>query len=139
MPRLVRAVGSGPLRLRHISFSACYAYGELMNDDRAIKIANVCTRKLIERQGPPSNGPGFSMPSSGRVLDFYEVYSVHQYGMAPRSSVRRAHGVLEREMRSSAALIGFSATISSGKAMLVPELHLSIRSQVRKGEFARRT
>src|ERR1700680_3064098 len=74
---------------------ACYAYGELMNDDRAIQIANTCVRKLIERQGPNGEWPWFFDAASGRVLDFYEVYSVHQYGMAPAFlELAEQHGVL---------------------------------------------
>ena len=30
-----------------------------------------------------ASGPGSSTHKMARVLDFYEVYSVHQYGMAP--------------------------------------------------------
>jgi hypothetical protein len=115
---------------------ACYAYGELMNDDRAIKIANVCTRKLIERQGPQGEWPWFFDAASGRVLDFYEVYSVHQYGMAPALlECAEQHGVLGAR---NAIVRGFNWVLGNnqlGKAMLVPELHLSIRSQVRKGEL----
>src|SRR6266481_4864093 len=90
-------------RRRYASFAtqtylllACYAYGELMNNDRAIQIANTCTRRLIELQGPNGEWPWFFDAASGRVLDFYEVYSVHQYGMAPAFlELAERHGVLE--------------------------------------------
>ena len=115
---------------------ACYAYGELMSDDRAIKIANACTRKLIERQGPQGEWPWFFDAESGRVLDFYEVYSVHQYGMAPAFlECAERHGVFEAR---NAIIRGFNWVLGNNqlsKSMLVPELHLSIRSQVRKGEL----
>lgn len=115
---------------------ACYAYGELMSDDRAIKIANACTRKLIERQGPQGEWPWFFDAATGRVLDFYEVYSVHQYGMAPAFLERaEQHGVLEAR---NAIVRGFNWVLGNNqlaKPMLVPELSLSIRSQVRKGEL----
>jgi hypothetical protein len=115
---------------------ACYAYGELMSDDRAIKIANACTRKVIERQGPHGEWPWFFDAATGRVLDFYEVYSVHQYGMAP-AFLERAdrHGVLEAR---NALVRGFNWVLGNnqlGTSMLVPELNLSIRSQARKGEL----
>jgi hypothetical protein len=133
---------SGPRR-RFGSFAtqtylllACYAYGELMNDERAIRMANAGTRKLIERQGPQGEWPWFFDAMTGRVLDFYEVYSVHQYGMAP--------AFLERAERNGvpdarkAIVRGFHWVLGDnqlGKPMLVPDLHLSIRSQVRKGEL----
>ena len=132
----------GPRR-RYASFAtqtylllACYAYGELMNDDRAIQIANTCTRKLIERQGPNGEWPWFFDAASGRVLDFYEVYSVHQCGMAPAFlELADQHGVLEAR---SAIIKGFNWVLGQNQLatpMLVPDLHLTIRSLVRKGEL----
>jgi hypothetical protein len=132
----------GPRR-RYASFAtqtylllACYAYGELMNDERAIQIANTCTRKLIEWQGPNGEWPWFFDAASGRVLDFYEVYSVHQYGMAPAFlELAERHGVLEAR---SAIIKGFNWVLGQNQLaapMLVPDLHLTIRSQVRKGEL----
>ena len=131
------------LRRRYASFAtqtylllACYAYGELMGDDRAIQIANACTRKLIERQGPNGEWPWFFDAASGRVLDFYEVYSVHQYGMAPAFlGHAEQHGVFEAR---SAIIRGFNWVLGQnqlGKPMLVPDLYLSIRSQARKAEL----
>ena len=77
-----------------------------MGDDRAIQIANACTRKLIERQGPNGEWPWFFDAASGRVLDFYEVYSVHQYGMAPAFlGHAEQHGVFEAR---SAIVRGFN-------------------------------
>jgi len=134
--------GFGPRR-RYASFAtqtylllACYAYGELMNDDRAIQIANACTRKLIEWQGPNGEWPWFFDAAGGRVLDFYEVYSVHQYGMAPAFlELAEQHGVLEAR---TAIIKGFNWVLGQNQLatpMLVPDLHLTIRSQVRKGEL----
>lgn len=62
---------------------ACYWYGEFANNLRAIQIANASTRKLIELQGPSGEWPWFFDAHNGSVVDFYEIYSVHQYGMAP--------------------------------------------------------
>ncbi|TMJ54254.1 MAG: hypothetical protein E6G85_05915 [Alphaproteobacteria bacterium] len=132
----------GPRR-RYASFAtqtylllACYAYGELMNDDRAIQIANTCSRKLIERQGPNGEWPWFFDAARGQVLDFYEVYSVHQYGMAPAFlELAERHGVFGAR---SAIIKGFNWVFGQNQLatpMLVPHLHLTIRSQVRKGEL----
>lgn len=115
---------------------ACYAYGELMGDDRAIQIANACTRKLIEHQGPNGEWPWFFDAVTGRVVDFYEVYSVHQYGMAPAFLEHaEQHGVYEAR---NALVRGFNWVLGHNqlaKPMLAHDLDLSIRSHVRKGEL----
>jgi hypothetical protein len=115
---------------------ACYHYGEFTGNSSAIAMANTCTRKLIALQGPRGEWPWFFDAQRGRILDFYEVYSVHQYGMAPALlECAERHDVHE----ARAALIkGFNWVFGEnqlGKSMLIPKLHLSIRSQVRKGEL----
>jgi hypothetical protein len=131
------------LRRRFASFAsqtyltiACYHYGELAGNSAAIAMANACTRKLIALQGPRGEWPWFFDAQHGRVLDFYEVYSVHQYGMAPALlECAERHDVHE----ARAALIkGFKWVFGEnqlGRSMLIPELQLSIRSQVRKSEL----
>jgi hypothetical protein len=115
---------------------ACYHYGEFAGNPTAIAMANACTRKLIALQGPRGEWPWFFDAQHGRVIDFYEVYSVHQYGMAPALlECAERHDVQE----ARAALIkGFKWVFGEnqlGKSMLIPELQLSIRSQVRKSEL----
>ena len=131
------------LRRRFASFAtqiylsiACYHYGEFAGDSSAVAMATDCVRRLIALQGPQGEWPWFFDATSGRVLDFYEVYSVHQYGMAPallelaeRHDVRGARDALIK---------GFKWVFGEnqlGRSMLVPELSLSIRSQVRKQEL----
>ena len=55
------------------------------------------------------SGLGFSTPVSGSVLDFYEIYSVHQYGMAPAFLERaECHGVTDARARNRQRLqLGF--------------------------------
>lgn len=114
---------------------ACYAYGEMASDARAIELANTCTQELIARQGPDGEWPWFYDATTGLVVDFYEVYSVHQYGMAPAFLERaERHGVSDAR---SAIIKGFNWVLGQnqlGVPMLIPHLHLTIRSQVRKGE-----
>jgi hypothetical protein len=115
---------------------ACYHYGEFAGNAEAIAMANACTRKLIALQGPRGEWPWFFDARHGRVLDFYEVYSVHQYGMAPAFlECAERHGVQE----ARAALIkGFNWVFGEnqlGRSMLIPKLQLSVRSQVRKSEL----
>jgi hypothetical protein len=115
---------------------ACYHYGEYAGNSEAIAMANACTRKLIALQGPRGEWPWFFDARYGRVLDFYEVYSVHQYGMAPALlECAERHDVQE----ARAALVkGFKWVLGEnqlGRSMLIPHLQLSIRSQVRKSEL----
>jgi len=114
---------------------ACYHYGDYADDERAIGMASACVRRLIALQGPRGEWPWFYDAGSGRVLDAYEIYSVHQYGMAPallewaeRYDVTGARGAL---------IYGFEWVFGHNqlsRCMLRPETGLSIRSQVRKGE-----
>lgn len=115
---------------------ACYHYGDYADDERAIDMASVCVRQLIALQGPRGEWPWFYDAQSGRVLDAYEIYSVHQYGMAPallewaeRYDVAGARGAL---------IYGFEWVFGHNqlsRCMLRRETGLSIRSQVRKGEL----
>lgn len=115
---------------------ACFHYGEFMEDIAAIGMAAECARKLIRLQGPQGEWPWFYDAAQGQVLDFYEVYSVHQYGMAPallecaeRNNVPQAREALIK---------GFKWVLGDNqlqKSMLLPELQLSIRSHVRNGEL----
>ena len=61
---------------------ACYIFGEWTRNQRALDLARTCSAKLISLQGPQGEWPWF-FHTPGRVVDFYEVYSVHQDGMAP--------------------------------------------------------
>lgn len=131
------------LRRRFSSFAtqtylsiACYQYGEFAGDASALVMADTCVRNLIALQGPQGEWPWFFDAMSGRVVDFYEVYSVHQYGMAP-ALLEWAERFGQRESRDS-LVKGFNWVLGQnqlGRSMLVPELSLSLRSQVRKGEL----
>jgi hypothetical protein len=134
---------AGGLRRRFASFAtntyltlASYHYGQFADDIRFIEIANACTRKLIALQGPNGEWPWFFDTPNGQVVDFYEIYSVHQYGMAPAFlECAERHGVAEAR---GALTKGFQWSLGKnqlGRPMLMPRLGLTIRSQVRKGEM----
>jgi hypothetical protein len=116
-----------------------YQFGELSDDSAAIEAANSCVRKLIALQGPLGEWPWFYLPDQTRVLDPYEVYSVHQHGMAPallHHAVR--HGVPGAR---HAIVKGFQWLFGEnrlGQTMFVPELQLIYRSQARRGLLGRR-
>jgi hypothetical protein len=115
---------------------ACYHYGEFVGNTTAIRISNTCTRRLIELQGPSGEWPWFFDAKTGRVVDFYEIYSVHQYGMAPALlECAERHDVGSAR---SALVKGFHWILGENqlnRPMLVPELQLSLRSQIRKNEL----
>jgi hypothetical protein len=119
---------------------ALYQYAELEQDAEAVAAANACVRKLLELQGPMGEWPWFYRPGPDRVLDVYEVYSVHQHGMAPallHHSVR--HGV---PCAREAIVKGFDWLFGRNElavSMLVPELSLIYRSQARRGRAGRRS
>lgn len=115
---------------------ACYHYGEFAGKLAPINIANACTKRLIELQGPQGEWPWLLDARTGCVLDFYEVYSVHQYGMAPAFlELAERHGVIAAR---DALVKGFEWMFGNnqlGTSMWAPDLKLSIRSQVRAGEL----
>jgi len=134
---------SSGFRRRFASFAtqtyltiACYHYGEFTGNSAAIAMANGCAGKLIALQGEHGEWPWFFDAQYGRVLDFYEVYSVHQYGMAPALlECAERHDVAGAR---DALIKGFRWVLGENqlrKSMLIPELQLSIRSQVRKSEL----
>lgn len=115
---------------------ASYCYGDFAGEEKAISMANQATKKLIELQGPNGEWPWFFDSSTGRVLDYYEVYSVHQYGMAP--AFLEWGERLGVEGARDALIKGFHWVLGENQLsipMIIPELSLSIRSQVRKGEL----
>ena len=115
---------------------ACYIYGQWSGEERALKLATACTRKLIELQGPQGEWPWFYYTPGGRVVDFYEVYSVHQEGMAPAFlECAEQHGVAGA---SEALVKGFKWIFGQNqmnRSMLWKKEGFICRSQIRKGEL----
>jgi hypothetical protein len=111
-----------------------FHYGEAMDDPLAIAAANACVTQLIALQGPWGEWPWFFAPSRGTVVDFYEVYTVHQHGMAPAIL---HHAIMHGVPGAREALVkGFTWLFGDnelGRTMLRPELHLFYRSQRRSG------
>ena len=118
---------------------ACYVYGEWSGDARALALAKASTRKLIACQGPHGEWPWFFYTPSGRVVDFYEVYAVHQHGMAPAFlAFGERHGIAGA---TDALVKGFTWIFGQNqmhRSMLWPHEGLICRSLVRKGELGGR-
>jgi hypothetical protein len=115
---------------------ACYNVSGLLKDDRPLALANACVKKLISLQGPQGEWPWFYHVPTGKVVDFYEVYSVHQDGMAPAFLEHaERHGVPGAR---DALLRGFEWIYGAnqiGQSMLRPQIGMIVRSQVRKSEL----
>jgi hypothetical protein len=118
---------------------ASFIYGEWSGNERALTIARACAGRLIELQGPQGEWPWFFDTSTGRVVDFYEVYSVHQEGMAPAFlECAERHGV---PGAAEALVRGFKWILGQNqmnRSMLWKHEGLICRSQVRKGELKHR-
>ena len=110
-----------------------YHYDELFGDSNAAKAADSCVMRLTTLQGPQGEWPWFFQPASGRVLDFYEVYSVHQHGMAPailRHAMKRGvPGARHALVKGFYWILGRNEL---GVTMLVPDFSLIARSQARR-------
>jgi hypothetical protein len=116
---------------------ACYIYGEWSGNRRALDLANRCARKLISLQGPLGEWPWFFHTPTGRVVDFYEVYSVHQDGMAPAFLEHaEKHGVAGATEAREKGFMWIYGENQLCRSMLWPKEGLICRSQVRKGELA---
>ena len=62
---------------------ALLLYGRQTGDDAAIDKGLLIVRKLVELQGPDGQWGWMYHVPTGRIADFYPVYSVHQYAYAP--------------------------------------------------------
>jgi hypothetical protein len=142
---LFRDSGQGPRRhfatfaTQVYAAMSLYQYGEETGDADAIAVANACVTRLIELQGPLGEWPWFYLPRADRVLDPYEIYSVHQHGMAP---ALLHHAVQHGVPRAREAIVtGFRWIFGANEmeiSMLRPDLQLIYRSQRRRGLGGRR-
>ncbi len=115
---------------------ALYHYGEAFDVDAAIAMANAGAATVISLQGSRGEWGWFYYVPGGRLVDAYEVYSVHQHGMAPAFLLHaEAHGVAG----ARASLVeGFNWLFGDnqlGVSMLYPAEHMFYRSQLRRGEL----
>jgi hypothetical protein len=114
---------------------ALYQYGETFGADWAVRMADSSAARLIALQGRQGEWPWFFHVPSGRVVDFYEIYSVHQHGMAPallHHAVRhRVPGARDALVRGFGWLFGNN---EMGVSMLRPAERMFYRSQLRRGE-----
>jgi hypothetical protein len=115
---------------------ALYEYGAAFGTRATIELANAGAAKVISLQGPGGEWGWFYYVPGGRLVDAYEIYSVHQHGMAPAFLHHAvAHGV----PGARASLVkGFNWLFGKnelGVSMLCPAEHMFYRSQLRQGEM----
>jgi hypothetical protein len=115
---------------------ALYQYGEAFDADWAIELANKTAVRMIALQGRRGEWAWFYYVPGGRIVDFYEIYAVHQHGMAPAFL---HHAVTHGVPGAGDALInGFRWLFHNnemGVSMLRPAERMFYRSQARKGEL----
>jgi len=61
---------------------AVHAYGDAFGDPAALDSFRATAQRVISLQGPRGEWPWFIDAKVGRVLDWYQIYSVHQDAMA---------------------------------------------------------
>lgn len=119
------------------SLLGLYRYGEAFGAEWAIEMANQSAARLIELQGPRGEWAWFYYVPGGRVVDWYEVYSVHQHGMAPAFLHHAAqHGVAGARDALVKGFLWLFGANEMGVSMLRPKEFMFYRSQLRVGEAA---
>ena len=113
-----------------------YQYGEAFGADWSINLANQASQRIITLQGHRGEWGWFYYVPRAQIADFYEVYSVHQHGMAPAFLHHAsAHGV---SAAREALIKGFLWLFRNNEmrvSMLRPNERMFYRSQVREGEL----
>lgn len=116
--------------------TACYHYGLHYANEEALGIADAACRKMIAYQGPYGEWPWFYFVPRGQVVDNYEVYTVHQDGMAALFlSIGARRGIPGAR---DAIIKGFEWVFGNNQLrrnMMVPELGMFYRSILRRGEL----
>jgi hypothetical protein len=118
------------------SILAFYQFGEALRRDWAIDLANTAAARIIALQGPRGEWGWFYYVPRAQIVDFYEIYSVHQHGMAPaflHHSVQ--HGVPGAREALVKGFLWLFRNNEMGISMLRPNERMFYRSQARDGEL----
>jgi hypothetical protein len=113
-----------------------YQFGEALAQQWAIRLADEGASQMIRLQGPRGEWGWFYYVPQARTVDFYEVYSVHQHGMAPAFLHHAvAHGVPGAREALVKGFLWLFGDNEIGASMLRPNERMFYRSQVRAGEL----
>lgn len=115
---------------------ALYQFGEAFAAGWAFDIANRAAHRAIKLQGPRGEWGWFYYVPRAEIVDFYEIYSVHQHGMAPAF----LHHAIEHGVPGArqALIKGFLWLFQNNEmsiSMLRPQEHMFYRSQLREDEL----
>jgi hypothetical protein len=115
---------------------ALYQFGETFERDWAIDLANKAAARLIALQGPRGEWGWFYFVPEALVVDFYEIYSVHQHGMAPAFLHHAvAHGVPGAREALVKGFLWLFGDNEIGISMLRPDEGMFYRSHSRQREL----
>jgi len=119
------------------SILALYQFADAFGIGWALDLANQAAERTIQLQGSRGEWGWFYYVPGAKVVDFYEVYSVHQHGMAPAF----LHHAVEHGVPGArqALIKGFQWVFGDNEmavSMLRPKEQMFYRSQVRKNELA---
>jgi hypothetical protein len=117
---------------------AQFHFGEQFGNENAIQRALKGVDALAKIQGPCGEWPWFYLAPSGKVMENYQVYSVHQDGMAPAYlsiAIKYGHPTAREQLRR-----GFHWILGNNEmkqSMLLPKYGIVLRSQMRKEPYER--
>jgi hypothetical protein len=118
------------------SILALYQFAEAFDSNWALGLANNAARRMIVLQGPRGEWGWFYYVPRAQIIDFYEVYSVHQHGMAPAFLHHAvAHGVPGAREALVKGFLWLFGNNEMGVSMLCPKQRMFYRSQSREGEL----
>ena len=118
------------------SILALYQFGEALDHDWAVAIANQGAERMIALQGPRGEWGWFYYVPRGQIVDFYEIYSVHQHGMAPAFLHHAvAHGVPGAREALVRGFLWLLQDNEMGVSMTRPNERMFYRSQTRADEI----
>lgn len=119
------------------SILALYQFGEAFGADWAVDLANRAAHQMVRLQGPRGEWGWFYYVPQAQIVDFYEIYAVHQHGMAPaflHHAVK--HGVPGAREALVKGFLWLFHDNEMAVSMLRPEERMFYRSQVREGELS---
>jgi hypothetical protein len=119
------------------SILALYHFGEAFDRDWAVAVANGAAAQVIGLQGPRGEWGWFYYVPRAKVVDFYEIYSVHQHGMAPAFLHQAvAHGVPGAREALVQGFLWLFGNNEMGVSMLRQKEQMFYRSQARQSDLA---